>query len=830
MFGADEADEQGAENAVRAGLAIIEQARQLAAEMENQHHIRGFNVRAGIDSGQVLLGAGVDAENSIRGSAVNLAARMEQSAPEGGLRISHNTYRQIRGVFDVSEESAIQVKGIDAPVRSYLVHRAKPRAFRVAARGIEGLETRMVGRDPQLAQLQDAFKALYDKRGKRDKDGSLRSITVVADAGVGKSRLLYEFENWAEARPEVFTLFKGRSQPQTRQQPYGLLRDTLAWWLQIADSDGAEVARQKLAAGLAPLFQNDGEEQVHLLGHLIGLNFSTSPHLRGILGDPQQIRARAFHAAAQIFRRMAARAGTPSVLLLDDLQWADDGSLDFIRYLIGVNRDLAMLVIAFTRPLLFERRPDWGQEDSSASRIQLAPLGTAHSRALADELLQEVDDVPAGLRELITGSGDGNPFFMEEIVKMLLDEGAIIPTDTGRWRVSAQQMQAAHVPTTLAGVLQARLAVLRAEERIALQQASVIGFIFWDQALAALDSQSPGALDRLAGREFVVPQRTSAFEGAREFTFQHHLMHQFTYESQLKRDRRAYHARAAAWLAALASERGIEYLGATGEHHERAGQLVEAASYYTRAAESAAARDAREAALDYINRALALVGAEDHATRWRLIATREKLLANQDDQAQHNADLDALRALAEALADDAKRAEAWLRRASAHVDQGEYRLVDGVARQALAFAERAGETVTAARAYGKLAVASRRMGDFAAARQLAQTGLDLARHRGDRSTVGALLRSLSAILNESGDLLAGHDLELQSLAICRETGDRGSEVNALNGLGDSCIRLGDYEDARRHFGECLRLADKIGRPDIESLGRINLVWCPRNNW
>ena len=291
----------------------------------------------------------------------------------------------------------------------------------------------------------------------------------------------------------------------------------------------------------------------------------------------------------------------------------------------------------------------------------------------------------------------------------------------------------------------------------------------------------------------------------------------------MKRDRRAYHALAASWLATLASERGVEYLAATGEHHERAGQFAEAVSYYMRAAESAAERDAREAALDHVGRALAIVDTQEHAMRWRLIATREKLLANQDDRARHNADLDALQALGDVLDDDAKRAEAWLRRASAHVDQGEYQHVHGVARRALLFAERAGETVSAARAYGKLAVASRRMGDFSSARQLAQTGLELARHSGDRSTVGALLRSLSAILNESGDLLAGHELELQSLAICRETGDRGSEVNALNGLSDSCIRLGDYAAARQHLGECLRLADKIGRPDIECLVGINLA-------
>ncbi len=828
VFGADAADEQGAENAVHAGLAIIAQASRLAAGIAARHDVHGFNVRAGIDCGQVLLGGGVDAENTIRGSAVNLAARMEQSAPIGTLRISHNAWRQVRGVFDVAEELALHVKGIEAPVRSYLVLRARPRALRATARGIDGLETPMVGRDEPLGQLQRAFKALV---GPPDDAPAPRTttvvtvVTVVADAGVGKSRLLQEFERWAAAQAEPVNCFRARAQPQTRQQPYGLLHDLLAGWLHVADSDSAEAARGKFVAGLAPLFADEGDEPVHLVGHLIGLDFSTSPHLRGILADPRQIRARGFHAAAQIFRRSGTGTGTgrPTLLLLDDLQWADDGSLDFLRHLIDASRDLALLVLAFTRPLLFEHRPAWGDEDAGAIRIPLTPLGLAHSGALADALLHQIDEVPAALRELVTGHGDGNPFFMEEIVKMLLDEGAIVAGEAGRWRVSAEHLQAARVPTTLTGVLQARLAVLRTEERVALQQASVIGFQFWDQALAALDAQSPRALDRLAGREFVVAQAQSTFEGAREFTFQHHLMHQFTYESMLKRDRRAYHASAAAWLAALASERGVEYLGATGEHHERAGQPAEAASYYTRAAESAAARDAREAAFGYVARALALVAADDHAAQWRLIATREKLLANGDDRARHGADLDALQALGEALADDARRAEALWRRAAAHLAQGEYLLADGVARQSLALAERAGDKAIAARSQGSLAIARRRMGDFGAARRHAEAGLALARQGTDRAVEGRLLRNLASLAAESGDAQAGHELETQCITIARESGDRGLEVDALNSLGDNCIRLGDYAAARRHLEDSRRLADRIGRPDIESLVWLNLA-------
>ena len=242
VFGADEAREDDPERAVRAGLALLDEGRRQGERVRRQHGHDGFNVRVGVHTGGVLLGGGVDAEGSIRGQAVNIAARMEQTAPAGGLRISHDTYRHVRGVFDVEPQPPMAVKGVDEPVVTYLVLRAKPRAFRVATRGIEGVETRMVGRDAELEQLQDAFYRLCS-------GGTLAAVTVVAEAGIGKSRLLYEFENWAEAQPERFELFQGRADPQTQSQPYGLLRDMLAWRLQIADSDSMEAAKQQARGG-----------------------------------------------------------------------------------------------------------------------------------------------------------------------------------------------------------------------------------------------------------------------------------------------------------------------------------------------------------------------------------------------------------------------------------------------------------------------------------------------------------------------------------------------------------------------------------------------------
>ncbi|MEO6103686.1 MAG: adenylate/guanylate cyclase domain-containing protein, partial [Pseudoxanthomonas sp.] len=567
-FGAEVSREDDAERAVHCGLALLELGKTLGTEVQAAHGHAGFNVRVGVHTGGVLLGGGVDAEGSIRGIAVNIAARMEQTAPVGALRISQDTYAHVRGMFEVDEQEPLAIKGLDGPIHSCLVTRAKPRNFRIAKRGVEGVATRMIGRDAELEALQAAFNRLfYDRR--------LAAVTVVAEAGIGKSRLLYEFEAWSDARPERFFLFRGRATPQTGTQAFGLLRDILAWRFQIADDDSIAAARQKMEDGIVPLFLHDdgpdlAEGHAHLLGHLIGVEWRDSRHIKGILDDPKQIRNRAFHAAAQMFRRFSATDGSPVILQLEDLHWADGESLDFLNYLSEVNRDVPLLVLSFTRPVLFERRMDWSSTVGIHQRIDLHPLGKDMSRLLANELLQKLPEIPAALRELLTSSAEGNPFYMEELLKMLIDQGAI---HTGEpWKVNAERLLVTTVPPTLTGVLQARLDGLPAPERRALQQASVVGAVFWDQALAAVEAHALKHLPALVLRGLTLPRADAHLDGLREYAFRHQVLHQVTYDTVLKRHKREGHARVAQWLASLtdqASLRAGDFLGLAAEHFEQ---------------------------------------------------------------------------------------------------------------------------------------------------------------------------------------------------------------------------------------------------------------------
>lgn len=581
----------------------------------------------------MLLGGGVDGEGTIRGIAVNIAARMEQTAPAGALRISHDTYAHVRGMFEVQAQNPLAVKGVGAPVQSYLVQRAKPRSFRIVTRGIEGVATRMIGRDAELEALQDAFRRLFTER-------KLEAVTVVADAGIGKSRLLYEFEAWSEARPEPFFVFRGRATPQTQGQPFGLLRDILAWRFQIADDDTIPAARAKLEAAIVPLFLHDdgpdlAEGHAHLLGHLIGIEYRDSRHIRGILDDPRQIRNRAFHAAAQMLRRVSASGGSPLILQLEDLHWADNETLDFLNCAFEVNRDVPMLILAFARPALFERRADWMRTETIQQRIDLGPLDKTGSRLLADELLRKLPGIPAALRELLTGAAEGNPFYMEELVRMLIDQGAI-DTGAARWTLNPDKLSATLVPATLTGVLQARLDGLPPAERLTLQEASVIGHVFWDQALIALDAQAEAALPALVRRELTLPRADAAVDGLREYAFKHQILHQVTYGTVLRRIKRALHGKLAEWFAAQTGLRANDFLGITALHYEQAGDEANAAEFHARAAEHATKRFAHHAALSHVQRALALLDSQATSTatnmlRWRLLDVRVRTLDDRSD-------------------------------------------------------------------------------------------------------------------------------------------------------------------------------------------------------
>ena len=450
--------------------------------------------------------------------------RLMQDA-DGTILVSHDTYNQVRGVFDVEPDAPLRMRrgrgrARQEPISVYRVLAAKARAFRRSARGVEGVETQMVAREGELRTLQNAFLDAVEER-------ETQVVTVVGAAGLGKSRLLWEFAEWSDLRPERFWILRGRATPEMSDQPYALLHDLLSFRFEILDSDPPAVVQAKLEAGVRGQIGED-DELAHLIGHLAGYDLSGNPLVEGLRGDPQQLAQQARFAFTRWVVRLCAT--NPVVFELEDIHHADEATLALLTALVSEHRDLPLLVVCLARPELFERRPTWGSGQEFHTRLELRPLDRRESRALVREILQQVDEVPRTLRDLLVERSEGNPYYMEELVKMLLDERVIAREGEGegeaRWRVEAARVDRLSVPATLVGLLQARLDGLLYPERLALQRAAVVGRVFWDGALVALDAADethlddlPGVLRRLAEGEFVHVRETTAFHGHTEYVF-----------------------------------------------------------------------------------------------------------------------------------------------------------------------------------------------------------------------------------------------------------------------------------------------------------------------
>ena len=312
VWGAEGTQEDDPERAVRAGLSL---QSELAAF--NAHAGVALAVRVGISTGLAHLGAvGTTAESTVMGDTVNLASRLEHLAPINGVLISHETYRSVRGVFDVQPLGEVEVRGKRELVRLYVVERAKPSAFRLPTRGVEGVETRTIGRDDELRVLRDSFGQVADGAG-------AAIVVVVADAGTGKSRLLYEFLSWLELLPSSIYLFTGRALAIRRGAALGLFRDVIATRFDIHDSDSAPTVAEKLRRGFAPCLS---AEEAEIVGHWLGFELSSSAAVQHLLGP--QFAATARTHLLEFFASLAAT--DPVVLALEDLHWADDESLDLL--------------------------------------------------------------------------------------------------------------------------------------------------------------------------------------------------------------------------------------------------------------------------------------------------------------------------------------------------------------------------------------------------------------------------------------------------------------------------------------------------------------------
>ncbi len=497
LWGADSTLENDPERAVSAALEL---QRVVASFAESTGH--GVSMRIGVNTGPVVLATvGSTDEYTAMGDAVNMASRLEHAAPTGTVCISHDTYQHIRGVFDVQRLGRVALKGKSVPQEAYLVARVKPRPFRAATSSVEGIATSTIGRDDELALLRSVFEETATGQ-------CSRLAVIVGEAGAGKTRLFFEFTDWLDLHEAEVFYFHGRSSPQRRGQPLGLVMDLLAGRAGVVDADSPDDVLDKLITELAGVLTR---EEVVVLATWLGFDVANVVAARGLIaGEGISLSAKAY-----LQRYIAVLAEqSPVVWMLEDVHWADDESLDVVLQLVGGLVESPFFVIAAARPDLAERRPDWGSSLSGFRQLDVQPLDAAATGALVDEILKRVRVVPPALRSLVVDRSEGNPFYVEELIKMLIDEGVIVlGSGDDTWTIDELQLRADRVPTTLTGVLQARLDGLPIDDQRALQRGAVIGRVFWDTAVASLAGERAGrpTLEASLRRELVLRQIPAAF-------------------------------------------------------------------------------------------------------------------------------------------------------------------------------------------------------------------------------------------------------------------------------------------------------------------------------
>ena len=480
FLGAPLAHEDDPERAIFAALDMIESIDEFARQLRATQGIE-FNIRAGLNSGPVMVGnVGSDLryEYTALGDAVNVAARMQTAAQPGTVLITDMTRRLTGDTFDLEDLGGISVKGKAEPVHAFRVLGRKAAPAR--RRGLEsvGLDSPMVGRDEPLARLLGQLEVVRSGRG--------RVAFVVGEPGIGKSRLLAELKRAALATDDAPTWLEGRCVSYGRNLPYHLLIDLVRSIVGISFAAPVDDARRSLDARLLEIFAEDPAEAADTatyLAHLLGLRVRDAESERTAI-EPDVMQSRYVAAVHRVLRGIAARG--PIVLVLEDLHWADAASIDVARQIMPLAAQLPILVVGALRAetdsagwtLMDATREFFGDR---VAEVRLEPLSDADSRTLVSNLL-EIESLPAGVRNLIMARAEGNPFFVEEVVRMLIERGVIV-AQGNRW-VATDAVSTVEIPESLHGLLLARIDQLPDAAKRSLRIAAVIGRQFPVRVLA----------------------------------------------------------------------------------------------------------------------------------------------------------------------------------------------------------------------------------------------------------------------------------------------------------------------------------------------------------
>jgi len=826
VFGAPIAHEDDTRNAVRAGLAILKVAEQSSQMIKSTWGVTDFSVRVGVNTGLVAVGGLSEGIIMIMGRTVNLAARMETAAPPNSLLMTHNTYRHVRGLFDVVKQPPLEVKGEDQLMVTYLVLKAKPLATSMAARGIEGIATPLIGRHREIEELEDIYET-----ARRDHKTSV--YTIHGGPGIGKSRLVQEFKQLLLYQDDESQILEGYGIQGQMDNPYSLFRDLFIRRLEIRESDDLDSVRGKIERDIGDYLGEDGLRKSHYIGALLGFDFWNSPHLEAVKDDPEQLRSVGQYYLQQLILKLIG--DRPTTIILDDLQWGDEASLNFIDHFVREFDSLPLLVLAATRPALFDRRPEWGQAQGEADnrfRLRVLPtLSEDESCDLVKGILVHADQVPLRLCNMISDNAGGNPFYIEEFINILIDDGVIrrgVDEGEGAWEVNISRLDTLRIPPTLTALLQARLDRLPIEEKEILQQAAVVGRYFWDESLNALDrshSFPSDTLEKLVNRDLVQPVEITTFDGVREYRFKHALMQDVSYESVIKKKRPEYHAVVGDWLVDQTRKinRQGEFSGVIAEHYQHAQDNDRASEWYLIAADRAKSMAAPREARKFYELASDLNPMDNMERAWQILLGHVEVVGTLGDTQVRQMEGLALVQLAKQFDDDKRLALALIRKGHYEAVTGDFQSAINDLEEALACAHSAGDLKLETYVHGLLVVSQTRSGKLDEAFISAKKALELSLELKDDETRARTLTNVAILYTGSGDIAGSAQLLEEQVQINSRMGNKAGEAIGYGNLGYEYVQLGLFEQGRDALERSIELAENIGMHLESSYQKLNLA-------
>jgi len=516
-----------------------------------------------------------------------------------------------------------------------------------------------------------------------------------------------------------------------------------------------------------------------------------------------------------ILRALQAAARTrPMLVVIEDAHWADEATQLLIGFLARV-LDFGGLMVCITY------RSEEVTADQFLDQISGEPVKRISLQNLMPECTNELVEsmlgiahLPQGMMEKIQGTTGGNTFFAQELIRSLAEEGVVLQRTLDGWRVDEVAFAEVGLPESIQQVIWRRLERFSTDTQMVLRWAAVVGVAFWDGAIAYAGEVEKSlvarALSEAAEQELVILRDESSFRGEREYLFAKPVMQQVSYIGIHQEERLGAHARLVSWLLARPDEEIEGHLGQIAEHLEGAGQIEQAVEYFRRAGEQAAAQFANAEALDYFNRALQLAPEDQLTMRYSLLIHRERVYHLQGARRAQLTDLNALDELANALADDRKRAEVSLRRSNYTEVTGDYAAAIAAAQQAITLSQAAQDRQIEAEGYMQWGSVLWRQGDYKAAQLQLEKALTLAQTEGNRYLETDSLRSLGVIAALQSDYATGMTISDQALQIDREIGNRQGEATALGNLGLASSRLGDYARAKAFQEQALQIHREIG--------------------